>query len=454
MEFYCLRFALCLLLVGAGGCANVPIWSSPTSDRPAMAPAAEESAQAPVSLPSVRLENEITVPFRAGESAVYAIAAVGRDGRLYIFLRTVKSGEGLLQTSTTSGQYLVLDNHGISVLGDTLGASAPLDAAGELHAYVPALVETSTFGPCGPAGHEIVCGYITRGPETGAPRRWQLWIAPGPGVAFPFALPLHYRPGKVVLARVSAGVWVPFGALDPLSARTAEIFKLAGDHSGNVHILYADHGDDGLRSLAYALIKPLPPTATPAEPQGAGLVQVVNGQVVSNSFTFTDFDMAVEPGTGSAFIAFVTDKIALTQLVAGERSGPPSVLAEGAVAVRVAPAGAGGFHTLIATTDGRVIYRLMISGVASKEIDLGTWSSGKSSSDSPGSAQFLPEVFAIAADTSGKAFAVWNDDSGSLRVRGITLPQQESIRRSRSRTAARKPIGQDQKCFVRIPCGP
>jgi hypothetical protein len=86
--------------------------------------------------------------------------------------------------------------------------------------------------------------------------------------------------------------------------------------------------------------------------------------------------------------------------------------------VCLASAGEGRFHALIALANGLIVYRLIGPGVISDAVDVGNWSSAP---EAGFITHHAPQILALAAETSGNAFAIWQSNVESVSVREISL---------------------------------
>jgi hypothetical protein len=429
-----------LLMIPLGASGEGPDASLPRS-------AASSSESRP--MPSVQLEKDVAVILPLNQAAVSASAAVDEEGKLHLFLGVQKPHEWLSRKFSTF--YFVIDREGVSapnVPHEISEWNAPIvsrDAAGKVYVFVagdPGKTDwfdsrkivfvrepsEDSISSCGVAGSEPVCGYITNGPKIGGKLKWDLAVGfvGGPGGGLPILLPLPYRPSafsrpKVFVVRKSEGGWAPSAMLDAQTGRAARKFELAGDSAGNVHVLSTDFGNERM-SLVYSLIRPRPEGTAREQSNNVATSAGVDGHVLSKG-AVDDLDLAVDPRSGAAQVAVLKKTTAFTESIIYGHANSPSILAEKAVAVRLAPAGDDRFHALIATSDGRLIYRLIEKDAMSEPVDIGSWSNAYV----PGFLlEVAPDVFAIAADSSGHAFAVWDDHIGSVRVREITLTMLNS----------------------------
>jgi hypothetical protein len=400
-------------------------------------------------LPAVRMGKEIGVPMPAHTSAIAETSAADGQGRLHLFLTVQRPHEWATGALTTL--YFVADGKSVAergtageiskefaptmvkaedgrthvfVRGDPakmMGAKSG-DASKDEPVLTPAVAQDPS-APCGIAGGDPVCGYLEQGPRKGGGVSWQLalGLVGGPMGGLPILLPVPYREtayteSKVTVVRLVAGRWVPLAMLDTQTARAAQQVKLAGDNAGDVHVLYTDLGN-GRPSLAYALIKPGLTAANNDRAGAADEPSVTVGHTLRTD-PVSEFDLAVDPKSGTAQIALIEKERAVVQPIVDEEAGAASVLAQGAIGVRLASAGEDRFHALIALANGLIVYRLIGPGVISAAVDVGNWSSAPEAGFITHSA---PQILALAAETSGNAFAIWQSSVESVSVREISL---------------------------------
>jgi hypothetical protein len=429
---------------GNGGCVlMIPLGASGEGPDASL-PRSPASTSLSLPLPSVRLEKDLAVILPPSEAALSGTGAVDNEGKLHLFLGVQRPHEW--QSKTFSTLYFVIDHDGVSarsVSHEMTESDAPIvsrDAEGKVYVFIagdPGKMSSFDSGKivfirepaedsvssCSVAGGEPICGYLTNGPKIGEKVKWDLAVGffGGPSGGLPILLPLPYRATafsrpKVVVVKESEGIWTASTMLDSQSGRAAHKFKLAGDNAGNVDVLSTDFGNDHM-SLVYSVIGPQSDEAAKEQSNNVAASMGVEGHVLLKDVV-DDLDLAVDPRSGAAQVAVLKKTTVFTQSIIGEHADSPSVLADKAVAVRLAAAGEDRFHALIATRDGRLVYRLIEKGAMSEPVDIGSWSNAYV----PGFlVENAPHVFAIVANPSGNAFAVWDDHIGGVRVREITL---------------------------------
>jgi hypothetical protein len=275
------------------------------------------------------------------------------------------------------------------------------------------------------AGALLLCAYAEFG---GQGARWRVDVIVVPPLVAPLPMPNR----KLMLACRSTGGWVDVAVVEPSTRRDTTAFAVAGDNSGSAQILYvwssrllALHGQ-----LASARMPPLAECSLPTADRR--LAELAGTDVVYNLGQNSDqfkFDIAVDPSSGKSFNigggaglmleSFVRqqDAISVPQpLEAANRKEALHRIPRFSGPVRIAPAGADGFHVLLMTTRGTF-----------ESVDTWYYANYKDEKWSPvlelGRSTQRPwwhKAVSLASGKSGQVLAVWPERPG-LRARWVQL---------------------------------
>jgi hypothetical protein len=281
-------------------------------------------------------------------------------------------------------------------------------------------------------GDSLVCAHVVNGKQLKAPAQWGI-LGFGAGIAW--WIPYRLQPSKLVIARADGREWLYSSAIDPYSQfhtrlDTSDDVILTSDRLGNAYLLYRAHLD----STVYVRFASVPLSDSP-EPTVEWLTS--EGQVIELAdcpsipvglpsgwyVPFGGLSFAVDPQTGRA-VFFARASAGIFRWVDGvveiqsKRFSTPSPLPfMNGQPKKLAPAGGGRFHALVAV-DHKLLYLTYRKEGWSSPIRIGEFGT--------------PHIFLIAdgsiqlvSDGRGCTLAIWPKRDGSLVGRWITLDGQQ-----------------------------
>jgi hypothetical protein len=235
--------------------------------------------------------------------------------------------------------------------------------------------------------------------------------------------------GKLLLLQWVGASWEPWRVVDRDEATILSGgAELAGDESGQVHVLYASQDAASRRVEARYLRAPLPALAA-SSPSGAkrGGKEIVpslerDDGILSQRIALPTqgVALAIDPGSGhalaaSTFHGAATEKYPLFYMIRDGGVGTPSPVGDfgGDANALIASAGNDRYHVVIGYTiagHGHIVYFLRSGDEWSKQVDL---------ADATHDITAISTSLWIAAD-KGAVFVTWVD-AGDRKARGRWL---------------------------------